>query len=129
MNFQIQKINSKAKSFILIGEKNGVLRVQPMDDSKKMENLKSYWSYGFHDVDYGQITNICLSYDEKYLFSVGADSNIFGILFNSSLDDLEKAKQDKIKISASLVAILFFFFQIILLHFQLFFVCEFENRN
>jgi hypothetical protein len=81
-----------------------VLRVQPMDSGSKIENLKSYWSYGFHDVDYGQITNICLSYDEKYMFSVGADSNIFGILFNSTVEDLEKAKQDRLKISASLVS-------------------------
>lgn len=105
-NFEINIFlnSSKEKTFTLIGEKNGVLRIQPMDETKKLENLKSYWSYGFHDVDYGVITNICFSYDEKYLFSVGADSNIFGILFNSTLDDLEKAKQAKIKFGATLVS-------------------------
>lgn len=93
----------------MIGEKNGVLRIQPMDESKKLENLKSYWSYGFHDVDYGVVTNICLSYDEKYLFSVGADSNIFGMLFNSTAEDLEKAKQEKLKFSSAMVKNLEFF--------------------
>jgi cilia- and flagella-associated protein 44 len=74
-----------------------------MDSSRKIENLKSYWSYGFHDIDYGYITNICLSYDEKYLFSVGADSNIYGILFKSTQEDLEKAKQEKLKLGSSMV--------------------------
>lgn len=82
-----------------------------MDQTKKIENLKSYWSYGFHDIDYGVITHICLSYDEKFLFSVGADSNIFGILFNSSMDDIEKAKQEKLKFGSSMVIIIVFLTQ------------------
>ena len=81
-----------------MGEKNGVIRVSPMEESKKIEDIKHYWSFGYHDTDYGHVTNVCLSYDEKFLFSIGADSNIFGILFNSSPDNLEKARKEKIKI-------------------------------
>ncbi|RNA43270.1 WD repeat-containing 52 [Brachionus plicatilis] len=81
-----------------MGEKNGVLRVSPMEESKKIEDMKHYWSFGYHDNDYGHVTNICLSYDEKFLFSIGADSNIFGILFNSSTEDLEKARKEKIRV-------------------------------
>ena len=69
-----------------------------MDESKKIEDIKHYWSFGYHDTDYGHVTNVCLSFDEKFLFSVGADSNIFGILFNSSHEDLEKAKKEKMKL-------------------------------
>lgn len=82
----------------MIGEKNGVVRINPMPDTKRIEDVKHYWSFSFHDSDYGHITRLCLSYDEKYLFSVGADSNIFGILFSSTLEDLEKAKSEKLKI-------------------------------
>ncbi len=82
-----------------MGEKNGVIRVQPIPESKLLEDSKHFWSYGFHDNEYGSITNICLSYDEKFLFSAGNDSNIFGVLFNSTLDDLEKASHQKIRIT------------------------------
>ena len=70
-----------------------------MSESKLLEESKHYWSTSFHDNEYGRITGLSLSFDEKFLFSVGADSNIFGILFNCSMADLEKAKSDKIKIT------------------------------
>lgn len=71
-----------------------------MEDSKAIEDIKHYWSYGFHDNDYGHVTSISLSYDEKFLFSAGADSNIFGILFNSTQKDLENARKEKIQIQS-----------------------------
>ena len=70
-----------------------------MTESKLIEESKHYWSTSFHDNEYGHITGLSLSYDENFLFSVGADSNIFGILFNCSMDELEKAKAEKIKIN------------------------------
>ena len=83
---------------MILGEKNGVLRIQPVPESKLLEETQYYWSYGFHDNEYGSITNVCLSHDEKFLFSAGHDSNIFGILFNSTEKDLEIAKSQKINI-------------------------------
>ncbi len=83
---------------MIIGEKNGVIRCQPIPSSKKVEDIQNYWSYGFHDNDYGVITDMDLSFNQRFLFTVGADSNIFGILFNCDVDELEKAKQEKIKI-------------------------------
>ena len=90
---------SNKKTYCAIGEKNGVVRISPMPESKQLEDVKHYWSYGFHDCDYGHITQMCFSYDEKFLFSVGADSNIFGILFNATLDDLERARTQKIRLA------------------------------
>jgi hypothetical protein len=90
-----------------MGQKNGVVRIQPMPESKLIEEAKSYWSCGFHDNEYGQITNLCLSFDEKFLFSVGADSNIFGTAFNSSTPmeiSLEKAKQGAIEAQTKLTS-------------------------
>ena len=84
-----------------------MLRIQPVPDSKKVDEIKNYWSYGFHDNDYGIITDMDLSFNEKFLFSVGADSNIFGILFNCSDEELEKAKLDSIKLTVAVSLILF----------------------
>jgi hypothetical protein len=96
---------SKQRNWMIMGQRNGVVRIQPMSDTKLIEDAKSYWSYGFHDNEYGQITNLCLSYDEKYLFSVGADSNIFGTAFNSPTPvdvSLEQAKQAAMQAQAKL---------------------------
>jgi hypothetical protein len=71
-----------------------------MPDSKLIEESKHFWSYGFHDNEYGRVTSICLSHDEKFMFTAGGDSNIFGVLFNSSKEDLAKAKLRKINVSA-----------------------------
>jgi len=92
-------IYDKSRSFQVIGQKNGVIRVQPMPESKLIEDIKHYWSYGYHDNEYGHITHLSLSYDEKFLFSAGADSNIFGILFNSSMEVLDKAKAEPIRVT------------------------------
>ncbi len=70
-----------------------------MPENKSIQDIKNYWSYTFHDNEYGHITHMCYSYDEKFLFSVGSDSNIFGILFNCSMDELDKARSEKIKIT------------------------------
>ena len=92
-------IYDKNRSVQVIGQKNGVIRVQPMPESKLVEDIKHYWSYGYHDNEYGHITHLSLSYDEKFLFSAGADSNIFGILFNSSMEALENAKKEPIRVT------------------------------
>jgi len=87
---------------VIIGEKNGTLRIQPMADSGKLDDLKDYWSYGFHDTDNGNVTNLELSFNEKFLFSTGQDSNIFGILFNCGVEELERAKLESLKIGTSI---------------------------
>ena len=83
-----------------MGQKNGGIRAHRIDEtqSRSVEETARYWSHGFHDVEYGHVTNICLSFDEKFLFSAGADGNIFGVLFDASADDLHKARQAKINI-------------------------------
>ena len=91
---------SNKKTYCAIGQKNGVIRLEPVPESRRIEDIKHYWAYSFHDTDYGHIAHMCLSHDEKFLFSVGADSNIFGLLFvDATLDDLERAKAQKIRIA------------------------------
>ena len=90
---------SKSKTHAFIGQKNGVVRYQPVPDSKSLRDIKDYWSYGFHDNEYGHLTNICLSFDERFIFTSGSDSNIFGCLFNTHQEALEKAKAERIRIA------------------------------
>ena len=75
-----------------------MIRIQPMPESKKIEDLKHYWSNCFHDNDYGKITNIALSHDEKFMFSAGGDSNIFGFLFNTDKSLLERMRNEKLRL-------------------------------
>ncbi len=89
---------SKNKTHAFIGQKNGVIRYQPVPSSESIADIKHYWSQGYHDTDYGCVRHICLSHDEKFVFSIGNDSNIFACLFNCTADTLEQAKNDPIHI-------------------------------
>lgn len=93
-----------------------------MPDTKSIRDLQHYWSYGYHDNEYGRITNISLSFDERFVFSAGADSNIFGCLFNSPPEALEKAREERIrvatKVSICVVTLLAFLVISIKLFFQ-----------
>ncbi len=86
-----------------------------MPANKSIQDIKHYWSYTFHDNEYGHITHMCYSYDEKFLFSVGSDSNIFGILFNSSIDELNKARKEKINITNKVFFLIYFLKSLILI--------------
>ncbi len=87
---------------MLIGQKNGTLRIQPMAISGKFDDLQDYWSYGFHDTENGNVTNLELSFNQKFLFSTGQDSNIFGVLFNCGPEELEKAKSENLQIGTNI---------------------------
>ena len=43
-----------------------------MSESKLIEESKHYWSTSFHDNEYGRITGLSMSFDEKFLFQVQA---------------------------------------------------------
>jgi hypothetical protein len=40
--------------------------------------LEEYWSRGSHDSEYGVVTHLITSYDDRFALSGGADGNIFG---------------------------------------------------
>jgi hypothetical protein len=69
-----------------------------MPDTKSLHDMKHYWSYGYHDNEHGSIVHIAMSFDEKLVFSVARDSNIFGFIFTSTPDVLEKLKSEKIRL-------------------------------
>ena len=54
-----------------------------------MDKMASYWCLSMHDNDMGAIMNISLSFDEKFMLSVGNDGNFFVYSFM----DEEKLKK------------------------------------
>ena len=54
-----------------------------------MDKMSSYWCLCMHDNDIGAIMNIAMSYDEKFMLSVGSDGNFFVYSFM----DEEKLKK------------------------------------
>ena len=71
-----------------LGLDNGSIRVQLLE-SGDIDTLDSYWSQNMHDNHYGAVTSISLSFDERFLLSVGKDGNFFVYSFM----DEEKLKQ------------------------------------
>ena len=68
--------SSKTGNSLALGLDNGAVRVQVIE-SRDMEKLDSYWSLNMHDNSRGAVTDITMSFDEKFLLSAGNDGNFF----------------------------------------------------
>ena len=56
---------------------NGVVRIHPVRGKNVLDSLTTYWVLPVHDSHQGAITAIRTSFDDKYVFTVGADGNFF----------------------------------------------------
>uniref|UniRef100_A0A8D0G0V4 Cilia- and flagella-associated protein 44 n=1 Tax=Sphenodon punctatus TaxID=8508 RepID=A0A8D0G0V4_SPHPU len=84
------------------GMENGAVRVYPLHDKMlSVDNVAGYWSFSMHDNDYGQIQGIYSSYDDRFLVTCGADSNIFtfNILSEEDIKRVLKAKVPSPRVS------------------------------
>ncbi|THD23834.1 WD repeat-containing protein 52 [Fasciola hepatica] len=68
---------SKSGNRLLFGMKDGTVRVQLLERPFDMTSFKGYWSFRMHDENRGGVNCIALSYDEKFLMSVGDDGTFF----------------------------------------------------
>ena len=59
-----------------MGLEDGTVRIQPLRNND-IGLLGPYWAISTHDNDYGKITHIATSHDDRYLFTVGEDGNFF----------------------------------------------------
>ena len=59
-----------------LGLENGAIRIQVLE-SHDMDKLDSYWRFNMHDNQSGAIMEISMSFDEKFLLSIGQDGNFF----------------------------------------------------
>ena len=71
-----------------MGLQNGAVRIQNMKRST-LDKLDSYWWTNAHDNQAGSVQDIAISFDSKFLISVGEDGNIFTFSFM----DEEKLKE------------------------------------
>ncbi|XP_074830119.1 cilia- and flagella-associated protein 44 isoform X4 [Natator depressus] len=93
----IQRISfCTSKLLMFCGMKDGAVRVYPLQDKDlSADMMNGYWSFNMHDNDYGQIQDIYSSYDDRFLVTCGADSNIF--TFNIlSPEDIQRELKAKV---------------------------------
>ncbi|XP_034514458.1 cilia- and flagella-associated protein 44 isoform X3 [Ailuropoda melanoleuca] len=66
------------QDMMFCGMQNGAIRVYILNqDNPSLMNIEDYWHFNIHDNNYGCIKGISTSFDDRYLVTTGADSNIF----------------------------------------------------
>jgi hypothetical protein len=90
-------LESQSNKHLFLGLDDGTVRIQPLH-GEDAGLMGPYWSLTVHDNNYGVVTRLAMSYDCRYLFSVGLDGNFFSFLV---MDDKRLEK----KIAENAVAI------------------------
>ncbi|XP_012883971.1 PREDICTED: cilia- and flagella-associated protein 44 [Dipodomys ordii] len=86
---------SIGQSMMFCGMRNGAIRVYVQEQKDfSLKNLKNYWHFSMHDNNYGCVKGLSTSFDDRFLVTVGADSNIFvfNIFSELELEETLKAK-------------------------------------
>ncbi|XP_058517882.1 cilia- and flagella-associated protein 44 isoform X3 [Ochotona princeps] len=66
------------KTMMFCGMRNGAVRVYVLSENDtSLTSLVDYWHFNMHDNNYGCITSISTSFDDRFLVTAGTDSNIF----------------------------------------------------
>ncbi|XP_013370508.1 PREDICTED: cilia- and flagella-associated protein 44 [Chinchilla lanigera] len=69
------------QSMMFCGMRNGAIRVYVLNPNDlALTGLEHYWHFNVHDNNYGCVRRIATSFDDRFLVTAGADSNIF--IFN-----------------------------------------------
>ncbi|XP_073929246.1 cilia- and flagella-associated protein 44 isoform X2 [Castor canadensis] len=84
------------RTMMFCGMRNGAIRVYFLSQNDpSLDNLENYWHFNMHDNNYGCVKGICTSFDDRFLVTIGADSNIFVFNIFSELE-LEKTFKAKV---------------------------------
>ena len=84
------RFHREKSNLIFIGLKNGFVRIYPYGGTQIFQSLDNYWTQGCHDSEYGIVTHLTTSFDDRFALSGGADGNIFGYLIKANADTLDK---------------------------------------
>ncbi|XP_078590601.1 cilia- and flagella-associated protein 44-like isoform X5 [Branchiostoma floridae x Branchiostoma japonicum] len=92
------------KRQVLLGLENGSVRIHPLEGDQEWDDrdiaaeFGSYWQYSVHDSHAGSITQIATSFDDQFLFTAGADGNVFAfmILSQEEIDRSRAAERAKV---------------------------------
>lgn len=71
--------------YLIFGMADGKLRINHVKSNWR--DLTDFWLLGMHDNFFGKIPAIKFSFDSKFLFSVGADGNLFSYTWNLPLKE------------------------------------------
>ncbi|XP_020926019.1 cilia- and flagella-associated protein 44 isoform X1 [Sus scrofa] len=84
------------KNMMFCGMQNGAIRVYVLNQNDpSLASMEDYWHFNMHDNNYGCIKAISTSFDDRFLLSAGADSNIFVFSFFSEFE-LKKDMKAKV---------------------------------
>ncbi|CAH1262544.1 CFAP44 [Branchiostoma lanceolatum] len=92
------------KRQILLGLDNGSVRIHPLEGDEDWDSrdiaaeFGSYWQYSVHDSQAGSVTQITTSFDDQFLFTAGADGNVFAfkILSQAEIDRSRAEERAKV---------------------------------
>ncbi|XP_045641123.1 cilia- and flagella-associated protein 44 isoform X3 [Ursus americanus] len=65
------------QDMMFCGMQNGAIRVYILNQDNPSLMIEDYWHFNIHDNNYGCIKGISTSFDDRFLVTTGADSNIF----------------------------------------------------
>lgn len=77
-------------SFLIFGMGDGCLRINFVKED--FTDLSDYWILSMHDNSHGNIQCMNFTYDKKYLFTGGADGNLFSYKWNIPLKEIQCPK-------------------------------------
>ncbi|XP_038658265.1 cilia- and flagella-associated protein 44 [Scyliorhinus canicula] len=86
-------------NLLFCGMDNGAVRIYPLSfNDYDLKSMQIYWSLSIHDNDNGHIKRICISYDDQFLVTCGADGNIFAfsILPQEDIAELMRGRQARV---------------------------------
>ena len=80
--------------------KNGFIRIYPYTGAQVFQSLEEYWTRGSHDSEYGVVTHLAASFDDRFALSGGADGNIFGYVIKGDSNLVQEQTEAKPKMPA-----------------------------
>ncbi|XP_036913273.1 cilia- and flagella-associated protein 44 [Sturnira hondurensis] len=84
------------QDMMFCGMQDGAIRVYVLSQNdSSLTSMEHYWHFSIHDNDYGCIKGISTSYDDRFLVTVGADSNIF-VFSTFSVFELRESVKAKV---------------------------------
>ena len=87
---------------LIFGMDNGCIRIQPIHNNDP-GLMGPYWTLPMHDNDYGRVTQLASSFDDKFIFSVGGDGNFFAFTVIDDKRIEERIASSKLKVASAKV--------------------------
>ena len=75
---------------VFVGLKNGFIRAYPYGGKQVFQSLEEYWTRGSHDSEYGVVTHLVVSFNDRFALSGGADGNIFGYVIKGDASAVQE---------------------------------------